>query len=270
MADKIKYLHGFTKEEQNRLYFQSHLLKDFVFRDVDFYNCKKIIEIGCGVGAQTEILLEKFPHLEIYAIDASKKQLARAKERFSKNPRKKQVHFIQGDAKNLKFDDNSFDAAFICWVLEHIPGPMDVVQEAHRVLRQGGKIFCNEVLNNTFFVEPYSSAAQKYLFEFNDYQWSIGGDPFVGAKLGAFLDSSKFKNIFINTVPCHFDQRMPKMRKDFIDLWEGIFISAMPELLKLKKITSKDISELKKELSALKKNKNSIIYWCCIQAFGVK
>lgn len=266
----VKYLHGFTKKEQDRLYFQSQFLKEQVFRYVDFHGCKNILEIGCGVGAQTEILLEKFPHAEITAVDASEKQLERARERFKKHPQKKQVRFLKGDAKNLDLGDLTFDAVFICWLLEHVPQPVKVVKEAHRVLRVGGKIFCNEVLNNTFFVDPYSPAIQKVLFEFNDYQWEIAGDPFVGAKLGVFLDSAKFKNISVVPAWAHYDRRDLKRRKDFIELQRGIFMSAVPGLLEEKRVTSALVKQLNKELGVLKGSKDSIIYYSWLQAFGTK
>lgn len=269
-SSDVKYLHGFTKKEQDRLYFQSQFLKEQVFRYVDFHSCKHIIEIGCGVGAQTEILLEKFPHAEITSVDASEKQLERARERFKKHPQKNQVRFIKGDAKNLNFNDMSFDAAFICWLLEHVPGPAKVVKEAHRVLRIGGKLFCNEVLNNTFFVDPYSPAIQKVLFEFNDYQWEIAGDPFVGAKLGVFLDSAKFKNISVIPAWAHYDHREVRRRKDFIELFRGIFMSAAPDLVKQKRVTPALVKQLNKELAGLKGHKEAIIYYSWMQAFGTK
>ncbi len=266
----MKYLHGFSKKEQDRLYFQSQFLKDQVYRYVDFHSCKHIIEIGCGVGAQTEILLEKFPHAEITAVDASEKQLARAKERFKKHPQRGQVKFVQGNAKDLDFGDLTFDAAFICWLLEHVPEPGKVVKEAYRVLRVGGKIFCNEVLNNTFFVDPYSPAIQKVLFEFNDYQWTIAGDPFVGAKLGVFLDDAKFKNIAVLPAFAHFDRREKDKRDDFLELQKGIFMSAVPGLLEEKRITPALVKNLKKEFDILKRSKGSIIYYSWLQGFANK
>ncbi len=266
----MKYLHGFDKKEQNRLYFQSQFLKEQVFRYVDFHACREILEIGCGVGAQTEVLLEKFPHAQIISVDASEAQLARAKERFKNHPRKKQIKFVLADAKNLKFPTHSFDAVFICWLLEHVPKPVDIVKEANRVLRIGGRIFCNEVLNNTYFVDPYSPTIQKVLFEFNDYQWEIAGDPFVGAKLGIFLEAAKFKGITVLPASVHFDRRDLIRRKEFMDHERDLFLSAAPELLREKRITPGEVKELKREWEVLKADKDSVIFYAWMQAFGIK
>lgn len=266
----MKYLHGFHRAEQNRLYTQARLIEVETFGGVDFSKAKKIIEIGCGVGAQTEILIERFPHLEIFALDASEIQLARAKDRFKRHPKRKQIHFIEGNAKKLPFEDNSFDGAFVCWLLEHVPSPIKVVEEAHRVLKKNGKIFINEVLNSTFFVEPYSPNILKYLFEFNDYQWTIKGDPFVGAKLGVFLVDSGFRKVEIVTSPHHFDKRQKKKRNDYLKLWRDIFLSAIPGLLETQRVTSKKIEAMKKEFSILMRRKDALIYWSAVQGHAIK
>jgi len=222
------------------------------------------------VGAQTEILIRRFPQLEIFALDASKVQLARAKEKFKKHPKRKQIHFIQGNAKNIPFEDNTFDGAFICWLLEHVPNPIDVVKEAKRVLKRNGKIFINEVLNSTFYVEPYSPSVLKYLFEFNDYQWTIKGDPFVGAKLGVFLADTGFRDVKIITCPHHFDKRQKKKRNDYLKLWRDIFLSAIPGLLETKRVTAKHITNMKKEFETLRRRRDALIYWSAIQGHALK
>ena len=74
------YLHGYTKEEQNRLYQQARFLETSVFESIDFSKSKRLLEVACGVGAQTEILLKRFPHIKIDGIDASQEQLHTAEK----------------------------------------------------------------------------------------------------------------------------------------------------------------------------------------------
>lgn len=54
------------------------------------------------------------------------------------------VSITQADALHLPFKDNSFDGAFICWLLEHVQNPVGILAEAKRALKPGGVIFCNE------------------------------------------------------------------------------------------------------------------------------
>ena len=74
-----RYLHGYTRDEQKRLYEQARVVEQKIFDTVDFSECAHVLELGCGVGAQTEILLRRFPDLHITAVDASKSQLAQAR-----------------------------------------------------------------------------------------------------------------------------------------------------------------------------------------------
>jgi len=75
MANDGKYIHGFSQKEQNRLWHQANIQRENIYSKIDFSGCKKILEVGCGVGAQTRILCEENPNLKIVSIDTSKKQL---------------------------------------------------------------------------------------------------------------------------------------------------------------------------------------------------
>ena len=73
------YVHGFDPEEQLRLKEQAEFLAPMVYKELDFSGCKQLLEVGSGVGAQTRILLERFPDLQITCVDYSAVQLAQAR-----------------------------------------------------------------------------------------------------------------------------------------------------------------------------------------------
>jgi len=75
------YLHGFTPEEQDRLRRQARIIENLVHEHrLPFQRSRRLLEIGCGVGAQTEILLRHFPELHVTGLDASKTNLDKARE----------------------------------------------------------------------------------------------------------------------------------------------------------------------------------------------
>lgn len=76
-----EYIHGFSREEQERLIRQAEFLKPYIYEKIQMTNVNHLLEVGCGVGAQTKILLEIFPHLKITGVDLSKDQLAVAEKR---------------------------------------------------------------------------------------------------------------------------------------------------------------------------------------------
>ena len=262
------YLHGFTTDEQNRLYRQAQFFEPHIFGPIDFTQCDRIIEIGCGVGAQTEILLRRHPNLKIDGVDASVKQLARAKKHLSQEIKNKRVKLHQADALNLPFKDNTFDGAFICWLLEHVAKPVEILHEARRVLKDSAWVHCHEVLNSSFFVHPYSPATLQYWFEYNDHQWNMKGDPFLGAKLGNYLQAAGFQNIKTQLINHLYDNRTPKQRALFIDEWIKLLLSGAPSLIEAKKVTAQLVKEMKQELEKLKHDPNSVITYSWVYATG--
>lgn len=265
-SSKGGYLHGYSPDEQDRLYRQARVLENSVYRGVDLSHATKILEVGCGVGAQTEILLERFPQLTIVGVDASESQITRAQKHFEKHPSGKRVTYEVADALKLPFDDNSFDGAFICWFLEHVQSPVEILREVRRVLKPGSIIDCSEVLNATLYLNPYSPATLQYWFDFNDHQWSMGGDPFVGGKLANYLIAAGYQNITTEPKVLFYDDRAPKRRAEIIEYWTHLLLSGAPSLLEAGKTTKEAVKEMQKELTVLKDAPDSVFFYSFMHA----
>ena len=96
----------------------------------------KWLDIGCGNGAFTELIVERFAPAEVKGIDPSEGQLKFARSR----PKTRAVEFKQGDAMALPYAENSFDIAVMALVLFFVPDPMKGLTEMMRVVRPGGII----------------------------------------------------------------------------------------------------------------------------------
>lgn len=92
------------------------------------------IDIGCGNGAFTELIVERYSPAEVQGIDPSDGQIAYARTR----PGARVAKFQQGDAMALQFPDRSFDAATMALVIFFVPEPAKGVAEMARVLAPGG------------------------------------------------------------------------------------------------------------------------------------
>lgn len=261
------YLHGFTPDEQDRLYRQARFLEHRVHAGLPFRRSKHLIEIGCGVGAQTDILLRHFPDLSITGVDASRTNLGRAKRHLAKLPwAKGRYEIVEGDAGALDFDADAFDSAFVCWILEHVADPELVLSEARRVLRPGSPIVVTEVLNSTFFLEPYSPNTLSYWMAFNDHQIALGGDPFVGAKLGNMLQAVGYRDIVTEVRPIHLDNRFPGERAEFIAYWTELLLSGAAGLHKAGKVSDKVVAGMKNELAEVAHNPDAVFFYAFVQA----
>ncbi|MGB5929482.1 MAG: class I SAM-dependent methyltransferase, partial [Cyclobacteriaceae bacterium] len=220
MASESKYLHGYTSREQQRLYEQARIVENIVFNTIDYSETDCLLEVGSGVGAMSEILLRRFPRLHVTGIDYSEAQVSQARSFLSNVPYAKDRYEVhQMDAMDMDFESGSYDAAFLCWVLEHISDPLRVLSETRRVLKPGSPVIITEVLNSTFFVEPYSPNVWQYWMKFNDFQYDSGGDPFVGAKLGNLLQAAGYSRIETTIKTFHLDNRNPAKRANMIRFW---------------------------------------------------
>ena len=92
------------------------------------------VDIGCGNGAFTQLLVEHCAPMTVEGVDPSEGQLAFARERLATPVAK----FRQGDAMALPFPDGTFDAAVMALVVFFIPEPPRGVAEMARVVRPGG------------------------------------------------------------------------------------------------------------------------------------
>lgn len=266
-TSEFPYLHGFSETEQARLRTQAEFAEYSIFQNINFSGAKNVLEVGCGVGAQTEILLRRFPKIHVTGIDLNEKQLNAAKKYISSIPYfNGRYDFQKMSADNMSFEANSFDAAYLCWILEHVPNPAQVLSEVRRVLRPGSEIVVTEVMNSSFFLDPYSPNVWKYWMAFNDFQNSHAGDPFIGAKLGNLLTQVGYHQVRTEVKTWHFDNRQPSARKHAIYYWTDLLLSAADKLVEEKYVDQDVVEEAKKELGRVANDPNAVFMYSFMQA----
>ena len=94
------------------------------------------LDVGCGNGAFTELLIERCSPATVYGVDPAEGQIAYARSR----PASRLATFGLGDAMALPFPDNSFDVAVMPLVLFFVPEPPRGVAEMARVVCPGGLV----------------------------------------------------------------------------------------------------------------------------------
>ena len=94
------------------------------------------IDVGCGNGAFTELIVKRFAPAEVHGIDPSEAQLDFARTR----PGTRTAKFQFGDAMALPFSNDSFDVAIMALVIFFVPDPAKGVAEMARVVQPGGQV----------------------------------------------------------------------------------------------------------------------------------
>ncbi|QXI31295.1 class I SAM-dependent methyltransferase [Pseudomonas vanderleydeniana] len=94
------------------------------------------LDVGCGNGAFTEMLIGHSAPVAVEGVDPSAQQLIYARTR----PALGNVKFIEGDAMALPYGEDSFDIAVMPLVIFFVPEPAKGVAEMARVVRPGGVV----------------------------------------------------------------------------------------------------------------------------------
>jgi SAM-dependent methyltransferase len=104
----------------------------------------RLLDVGCGTGAHTAAFAEQ--GWQVLGIDLSQDQLRLA--------RKRGLEFVQADAAELPFDDESFDAVVSMWTHTDVDDFSALLGEVKRVLRPDGPFVY--VGAHPCFVGPHS------------------------------------------------------------------------------------------------------------------
>jgi len=77
----MKYVHGYDPRENRRLFDQANTLVELLHSDTSYSAGSRVLEAGCGVGAQTVTLACNSPHASFISIDISEDSIAEEKKR---------------------------------------------------------------------------------------------------------------------------------------------------------------------------------------------
>lgn len=210
----MDYVHGYSNRENSRLYDQANTLTELLHHDTAYPPGSKVLEAGCGVGAQTVTLARNSPEASITSIDISGESIEKAKL-IAEKEKLENVSFEVADIFNLPFGDETFDHVFICFVLEHLKNPLDALQSAKRVLKKRGTITIIEGDHGSSFFYPRSEEAMHTIKCLIDLQELLGGNSLIGRELYPLLNSAGFKNVSVCPRMVYVDSSKPELVEGF-------------------------------------------------------
>ena len=131
---------------------------------IDWLNPQKntsLIDVASGTGDIAKLYLNKInDDGHVYCVDENKEMINLNKKKLNEN---KNVKWFCNNAEKLPFENNYFDYYTISFGIRNIENINIALEEAHRVLKPGGRFLClefskveNEILNK--FYKPYSKS----------------------------------------------------------------------------------------------------------------
>ncbi|MDD1664137.1 MAG: methyltransferase domain-containing protein [Methanomicrobiales archaeon] len=208
------YVHGYSRREARRLLDQAQTLTGLLHHDTGYPAGSRVLEAGCGIGAQTITLAEKSPGAEIISIDLSESSLAQAEER-ARAAGITHVSFRQADIFSLPFEEGSFDHVFLCFVLEHLPDPGRALSHLRRVLKPGGTMTVIEGDHGSAYFSPDSELARKAIACLVAIQREKGGNALIGRELYPLLCRGGFRNVTVSPRMVYADASRPDLVEGF-------------------------------------------------------
>jgi trans-aconitate methyltransferase len=220
------YVHGYRPRENERLQDQAGTLVELLHADTAYPAGSRVLEAGCGVGAQTVTLAGRSLDARFVSVDLSAASLAEAERRIGRAGLTN-VELLQADIFALPFEPGSFDHAFVCFVLEHLSRPVAALTILRELLRPGGTITVIEGDHGSAYFHPDSPDAHAAIQCQVRLQRQAGGNALIGRQLYPLLVEAGFDAVQVSPRMVYADSSRPELvdgftRKTFTAMIEGV------------------------------------------------
>ena len=220
------YVHGYHWRESERLHDQAGTLVELLHSDTAYPSGSTVLEVGCGVGAQTVTLARRSPDARFTSIDVSPESIAEARQRVD-DAGLTNVEFREADIFALPWGPESFDHVFVCFVLEHLSRPVQALTLLNTLLRPGGTLTAIEGDHGSAYFYPDSARARAAIQCQVTLQAQAGGNSLIGRELYPLMTAAGLDRVRVSPRTVYVDSSRPDLvdgftRKTFTAMIEGI------------------------------------------------
>lgn len=168
----------------------------------------KLLDVCCGTGDFSIMSSKSNKDINVTGLDFSENMLSVARMK-KKELKLDNVNFVHGNAMDLPFDDNSFNAVIVGFGLRNTPDYEQVIREMTRVVKPGGKVACLDTSHPTlpvfkqiywlYFKYIMPRLGQLFAKHKEEYQWlNDSTEKFLNKKeLKVLFEKAGLKNVKI-------------------------------------------------------------------------
>lgn len=226
-----QYVHGYSPREDVRLRDQANALSTLLHHGVHFAAGRRVLEVGCGTGAQTVLLAANSPDAQFVSIDRSAESIELARRRVAAAGFHN-VTFAVADLFDVPFELNTFDDIFVCFVLEHLAEPHAALVNLRRLLKPEGTITAIEGDHGSWYCYPQTPEASRTVACLIGVQARSGGNSLIGRSLYPLLRRAGFRDVNVAPRMVYVDASSPDLvesfsKNTFIAMVEGVRTQAL-------------------------------------------
>ncbi len=263
------YVHGYEPRESRRLQDQASTLVELLHSDTSYPAGSRVLEAGCGVGAQTVTLARNSPYASITSVDISEASVVEAKKKVAEAGLTN-VQVLQADIFDLPFEPGSFDHVFVCFVLEHLPRPVEALRVLMDFIRPGGTITVIEGDHGSAYFHPDSEAARRAILCQVELQRRSGGNAMIGRELYPLLCDAGYSSVHVSPRMVYVDSGRPELvegftRNTFTAMIEGVRESAVKAGIIEQQVFEKGVRDLYRTAE-----RDGVFCYTFFKAFGEK
>ena len=227
----MAYVHGYDPREAERLADQAGTLVELLHSDTRYMPGDRVLEAGCGVGAQTTTLAANSPEALFTSVDIEPASVAEATRRVEEHGLTN-VSLLQGDLHDLDLPEHGFDHAFVCFVLEHLTDPVEALRRITRHVKPGGTLTVIEGDHGSTTFHPEDADARAAIDCQVRLQADAGGDATIGRRLFGVLTQAGLQEVHVSPRLVYVDASRPELvegftRRTFTAMVEGVRASAL-------------------------------------------
>jgi ubiquinone/menaquinone biosynthesis C-methylase UbiE len=217
LTDKAptQYTHSGKIEEVARLEAQAQAMAEVIQREfklISFKQGMKVLDAGCGTGANTRKIANTVSPGEVIGIDMDSLFITEARK-FASNEGIRNVHYDVGDITHLQYPDKIFDVTYCRLVLMHVNNPITTVTELKRVTKPKGLIAVSDNDDGGVITFPEMPKMIELWTQYGQSAKERGEDRYIGRQLFSILSQAGLHSVSIHPLPIHATQQNPEMLK---------------------------------------------------------